>query len=99
MKEVFDCVVLGVCPKKEYEYTFILNSEETKADKCYSPLLFNDYCIVNDVRYTNVSYKKEIINEYKTEPNPLNTMLFSFSILIVCVSLLECLLMGLPIKK
>lgn len=57
----FNCLVHGKCKEYEYEYIFSYNGEEIKADNCFSNLYGYSYCVVDGLKYENVSYS------YKTK--------------------------------
>ena len=48
----------------DYEYYFIYNNEEIKADKCTSNLQGSSECYVNNIRYENVPYTVKKVGEH-----------------------------------
>lgn len=84
------CLLLGSCTIQEYEYTFILNNEEVKADDCFSNYYGRSYCVLNDVNYNNVAYESKLINEYETDVNPINIICLGFILMnFVFISLIN----------
>ena len=70
MKDFLDCIISGKCKQKDYDYTFYLNNEEIKADKCFTTRFEGSYCKKDGVVYNNVSYSKVLVNEYYLTREP-----------------------------
>lgn len=64
LKSIFKVLFYEEINNPVYEYTFFINGQEIKADICYTKPFNKTYCIINDEKYTNVSYTEKYI---KTE--------------------------------
>ena len=84
--DTLSCIFLGSCIVQEYEYIFILNDEKIKADDCFSNYFGRSYCVLNDVKYNNVAYESKLINEYKTDVNPINIIFLCFILMIFVIN-------------
>ena len=70
MNDIKDFILFGKYKVHEYEYFFIYNNEEIKADSCFSNMYNKSWCNVNDIRYDNVSYySKQTSIVYKKLPD------------------------------
>lgn len=69
LKGIFEVLFYKEINNPVYEYTFFINGQEIKADICYTKSFNQTYCIVNDNKYTNVSYTEKFIkNELINNP-------------------------------
>lgn len=88
--EAFNCVFWGHCIVREYDYTFYLDSEELKADYCFSNYYGRSYCELNGITYNNVDYSSNLVREYEENSNffigPIVLGLVCFYFIIIGLS-------------
>lgn len=59
-----NCLLIGNCYKKTYDYTFIYNNVEYEADNCYKTLFDSTTCLIGKEEFKNVPYTSNLV---KTE--------------------------------